>query len=55
MTEDVFHSYQSLLNDIFSGDSDMSLEEFRERVEQAYDDDRLTGTQYDWLMGNSDI
>lgn len=52
MSNGTFYSYQGLLNDIFSGDVKMSLEEFEEKVQQAYADELLTGTQYDWLMGN---
>lgn len=53
-SESVFHSMQGLLNDIFSGDVDMSLDTFEQKVEKLYNEGKLTGTQYDWLISNAE-
>lgn len=50
--ENKFRSLCGLMNEIMSGDTDVTPEEFEERVQEAYDNDEITGTQYDHLMGN---
>lgn len=52
MSDFKFYSLQGLLNEIYAGDTCMSMEEFEKRIQEAYDDGELSGTQYDWLMAN---
>lgn len=47
-----FRSLRGLLNQILNGESNMSPEDFEERVYIAYQDGELSGTEYDWLMNN---
>ena len=54
-TDGVFYSYQGLLADIYSGDSELSFEAFIEKVEESYRNGMLSGTQHDWLISNADI
>lgn len=54
MSDSVFYGLRGLLNEIFSGDSDMSTEEFEKRVQERYNEGDITGSQYDWLMSNID-
>lgn len=48
----MFSQLRHLLDLIWSGDSDVTLEEFEQRVSDAYADGQLSGIEYDWLMGN---
>lgn len=47
-----FRSLRGTLNQILNGESGMSPEDFEEQVYAAYQDDELSGTEYDWLMNN---
>ena len=49
----MFYSLQELMENIYHGESSLSWEDFEERVQAAWADDKITGTQYDWLIGNS--
>lgn len=48
----MFSQLRHLLDLIWSGESKVTLEEFEQRVSDAYADGLLSGTEYDWLMGN---
>lgn len=48
----MFETLKSLLEDILNGESDVTMDEFEERVEEAWDDDELSGSEYDWLIAN---
>lgn len=48
----MFESLRWLLVNIWNEESHVSWEEFQERVENAWDNDELSGTEYDWLMNN---
>lgn len=48
----MFRVLRHLLDLIWSGESEVTLEEFEQRVQDVYADGKLSGTEYDWLMGN---
>lgn len=48
----MFETLKSLLEDILNGESDVTMDEFEGRVEEAWDDDELSGSEYDWLIAN---
>lgn len=48
----MFKQLQDLLDLIWCGESDVTLEEFEKCVHDAYAGGQLIGTEYDWLMGN---
>lgn len=51
----MFIVLRRILEDIWNGDSDMSWETFHSRVETAYTNDEITGTEYDWLINNMEV
>lgn len=48
----MFRELRHLLDLIWSGESRLTLKEFEQRVQDAYAAGKLSGTEYDWLMGN---
>lgn len=48
----MFYELRGLLEDIWNGDSDVTWEDFNERLEDAWENGELSGTEYDWLINN---
>lgn len=48
---ETFRSLMSLVNELWFGTAEITQEEFEQRVNEAYADGELTGTQYDKLIG----
>ena len=45
-----FGELKGILNNVINGVSDEDVDEIAERIQEAYDNDQLSGTQYDNLM-----
>lgn len=45
-----FGELKGRLNSIINGASDEDVDEIAERIQEAYDNEQLSGTQYDNLM-----
>lgn len=48
----MFVRLRKLMEDIWNEDSSVTWSDFRKRVETAYENDELSGTEYDWLLNN---
>lgn len=48
----MFESLRGLLIEIWDEETSVTWEEFEERVQNAWSDGDLSGTEYDWLMAN---
>lgn len=46
-----FGELKGILNNVINGVSDEDVDEIAERIQEAYDNEQLSGTQYDNLMG----
>lgn len=46
-----FCELKGILNNVINGVSDEDVDEIAERIQEAYDNEQLSGTQYDNLMG----
>ena len=51
MAGEVYNSLQKLLDQIFKGECDMTLEDFEKKVEEAYSYGAISGYEHDELMG----
>ena len=40
----------SLINDYMEGRTNLSMEEIKKRIHEAYEDDEINGSQYDHLL-----
>lgn len=46
-----YEELKELIEDIANGDSDVDIEEVKERIQEIYDDEKMPSSQYDELMG----
>lgn len=46
-----FHSFRGLVNEYLEGYTMLEESELRRRIQEAYEDDEISGTDYDHLMG----
>lgn len=47
---DKFGELKGILNSVINGESNEDVDEIAERIQEAHDNNQLSGTQYDNLM-----
>ena len=51
----MWHELHSLINEFFEGYTNLEKEEIIERINNAYHDDEIDGSQYDFLIGMIEV